>query len=97
MGFNFRNFRVSARLLLISAFDSVALAWEEDRTSVTWALASTMKYGGNKDAATAVGKAIGERAKAAGIEAVCFDRGPFKYHGRVAALADAAREAGLKF
>ncbi len=48
-------------------------------------------------AASAVGKAVAERAKAAGIESVAFDRSGFKYHGRVKALADAAREAGLKF
>lgn len=54
-------------------------------------------YGGNKSAAQLVGKTLAERAKAAGIETVCFDRGPFKYHGRVQALADAAREAGLRF
>ncbi|HEX7349244.1 MAG TPA: 50S ribosomal protein L18 [Rhodanobacteraceae bacterium] len=51
----------------------------------------------NKAAAAAVGKAVAEKAMAAGIEAVAFDRSGFKYHGRVAALADAAREAGLKF
>lgn len=60
-------------------------------------LAKKVKYGGNKDAASAIGKAIAERAVQAGITQVCFDRGPYKYHGRVAALADAAREAGLKF
>jgi large subunit ribosomal protein L18 len=53
--------------------------------------------GGNKSAAEAVGKLIGERAKAAGVSAVVFDRGGFLYHGRVAALADAARAAGLEF
>jgi large subunit ribosomal protein L18 len=52
---------------------------------------------GNVDAATQVGKTVAERAKAAGVEAVAFDRAGFKYHGRVKALADAAREAGLKF
>ena len=52
-----------------------------------------LKYGGNQTAAQAVGKAIAERAIAAGIKQVGFDRGPYKYHGRVAALADAAREA----
>ncbi len=60
-------------------------------------LSGDVKYGGNKDAAAAVGKAIAERAKAAGIESACFDRGSYKYHGRVAALADAAREGGLQF
>jgi large subunit ribosomal protein L18 len=52
---------------------------------------------GNSTAAAIVGKAIAERAKAAGIESVAFDRAGFKYHGRVKALADAARENGLKF
>jgi large subunit ribosomal protein L18 len=56
-----------------------------------------MKTGGNKSAATAVGKRIAEKAKALGIEKVAFDRSGFKYHGRIAALADAAREAGLSF
>lgn len=49
------------------------------------------------DAATNVGRLIGERASAAGVDAVVFDRGGNRYHGRIAALADAAREAGLKF
>ncbi len=55
------------------------------------------RTGGNLAAAKAVGKAIAERAKAKGIEQVVFDRGGYIYHGRVKALADAAREAGLKF
>ncbi len=55
-----------------------------------------VKYTGNIEAATEVGKAIAEKALAAGISAVAFDRSGFKYHGRVKALADAAREAGLK-
>jgi large subunit ribosomal protein L18 len=54
-------------------------------------------YGGNKAAAAVIGKAIAERAKAAGIDKVCFDRRSYRYHGRVQALADAAREAGLQF
>jgi len=53
--------------------------------------------GGNKAAASVVGKLIAERAKAAGIEQVAFDRSGLQYHGRVQALAEAAREAGLKF
>jgi large subunit ribosomal protein L18 len=53
--------------------------------------------GGNKAAASIVGKLIAERAKAAGIETVAFDRSGFQYHGRVKALAEAARENGLKF
>jgi len=57
----------------------------------------TVKYPGNVEAATTVGKLIAEKAKAAGIESVAFDRSGFKYHGRVKALADSAREHGLKF
>ena len=53
--------------------------------------------GGNKAAAAAIGKLIAERAKAAGVEQVAFDRSGLQYHGRVKALAEAAREAGLKF
>ncbi|TQV65334.1 MAG: 50S ribosomal protein L18 [Halothiobacillaceae bacterium] len=58
---------------------------------------SGVKYTGNVDAATAVGRTIAEKAKAAGVEKVAFDRSGFKYHGRVKALADAAREHGLQF
>lgn len=54
-------------------------------------------YSGNKDAAAAVGKALAERALEKGIAKVSFDRSGFQYHGRVQALADAAREAGLQF
>lgn len=57
----------------------------------------SLKGTGNVDAASAVGKAIAERAKSAGITRVAFDRSGFKYHGRVKALADAARENGLEF
>lgn len=53
--------------------------------------------GGNKDAAALVGKRIAEKAKVAGVETVAFDRSGFHYHGRVKALAEAARENGLKF
>ena len=56
-----------------------------------------LKNGGNKAAATVIGKRIAERAKALGIEAVAFDRAGYRFHGRVKALADAAREGGLKF
>ncbi|MEG3585751.1 MAG: 50S ribosomal protein L18 [Actinomycetota bacterium] len=52
---------------------------------------------GSKEAATKVGELIGERAKAAGITSIVFDRGGLKYHGRVAAVAEAARESGLEF
>ena len=60
-------------------------------------LRGSIKYGGNIEAAAAIGKAVAERARAAGVEQVAFDRGGFKFHGRVKALADAARENGLKF
>jgi large subunit ribosomal protein L18 len=60
-------------------------------------LRPTLEGTGNRQAAAAVGKLLAERAKAAGVEKVAFDRSGFKYHGRVQALADAAREAGLKF
>ena len=56
-----------------------------------------LKNGGNKAAATLVGQRIAERAKALGIDTVAFDRAGFRFHGRVKALADAARESGLKF
>ncbi|MEO8493439.1 MAG: 50S ribosomal protein L18 [Planctomycetota bacterium] len=58
-------------------------------------LRGSVTGGGNKDAAQAIGKVIAERALAAGIKSVRLDRGSSKYHGRIAALADAAREAGL--
>jgi large subunit ribosomal protein L18 len=58
---------------------------------------ASLKKGGNVKAAAEVGRRIAERAKKAGIEAVAFDRAGYKYHGRIKALADAAREAGLKF
>lgn len=77
----------------------------DDRTGKTVVAASSIdgdtrkqvKGGGNVAAAKIVGRIVAERAKAAGIEQVVFDRGGYKYHGRVAALAQAAREAGLKF
>ena len=75
----------------------------DDRTGRTLAAASTtetdLKAGatGNKAAATQVGKLVAERAKAAGVTKVVFDRGGNLYHGRVAAVADAARESGLEF
>ncbi|MDR3709989.1 MAG: 50S ribosomal protein L18 [Capsulimonadaceae bacterium] len=75
----------------------------DDAAGKTLAAASSLdkglelKTGGNVDAAKAVGKAIAERGKEAGITKVVFDRGGYLYHGRVANLADAAREAGLEF
>jgi large subunit ribosomal protein L18 len=76
----------------------------DDRTGRTLAAASTVEKDlrqtggtGNKAAATSVGRLVAERAKAAGVTSVVFDRGGFLYHGRVAAVADGAREAGLEF
>lgn len=60
-------------------------------------LRKKLKATGNVAAAQAVGKAIAEKAKSVGVERVAFDRSGFKYHGRIKALADAAREGGLKF
>ncbi|HET9071069.1 MAG TPA: 50S ribosomal protein L18 [Acidimicrobiales bacterium] len=76
----------------------------DDRSGRTLAAASSVEADvraagptGNKTAAASVGRLVAERAKAAGVTAVVFDRGGFLYHGRIAAVADAAREAGLEF
>ena len=77
----------------------------DDKRGRTLAAASTvekdlrgkLKSGANKEAAAEVGKLVAERAKAAGIDKVVFDRGAYLFHGRVKALADAAREGGLEF
>jgi large subunit ribosomal protein L18 len=77
----------------------------DDSKGTTLTAASTLdadakqdgKRGGNIAAAKAVGRLVAERAKAKGVESVLFDRGGYIYHGRVKALAEAAREAGLKF
>ena len=66
-------------------------------SSVGKDLRGSLQNGGNVDAAVTVGKSIAEKASAAGVSQVAFDRAGFKYHGRVKALADAARENGLKF
>jgi large subunit ribosomal protein L18 len=66
-------------------------------STVQKAIADTLKGTKNKDAAATVGRIIAERSKAQGVSAVAFDRSGFKYHGRIKALADAAREAGLQF
>jgi large subunit ribosomal protein L18 len=65
-------------------------------STLTKELRDSLKGTGNKDAAAAVGREIAARAKQQGIEQVAFDRSGFRYHGRIKALADAAREAGLK-
>jgi large subunit ribosomal protein L18 len=79
---------------VISADGTTVLA---AASTVQKAIAGELKGTKNKAAAAAVGKAIAEKAKAAGVESVAFDRSGYRYHGRIAALADAAREGGLKF
>ena len=89
------NFHIYANVISgdgIKFWDSASTAEKEVREQ----LGGNGK-GGNVDAATLIGKRIAERAKAAGVESVAFDRAGFAYHGRVKALAEAAREAGLQF
>ena len=91
------------RLAVFRSAKHISAQVIDDVAGKTLAAASTTEKslrssaGGNKAAAETVGKLIGERAKAAGVTAVVFDRGGFLYHGRVASLADAARSAGLEF
>ena len=66
-------------------------------SSLEQSVRQDLANGANKEAAARIGKLVAERAKEAGIEDVAFDRAGFRYHGRVKALAEAAREAGLKF
>ncbi|MCA8986517.1 MAG: 50S ribosomal protein L18 [Planctomycetaceae bacterium] len=107
-GFRVRNRIRSIGHLRLSVFRSNRHMYAQiidDNKGVTLASASTMepavagptKYAGNVDAAVKVGRLIAERAKEKGIKEVAFDRGSYKYHGRVKALADAAREGGLEF
>ncbi|HKJ22734.1 MAG TPA: 50S ribosomal protein L18 [Gammaproteobacteria bacterium] len=83
---------IYAQVLAPDGATVVACASTVDKT-----LKKQVKYSGNVDAAAAVGKAIAERAKEAGITKVAFDRSGFKYHGRIRALAEAARENGMEF
>jgi len=93
------------RLCVYRSLGHIYVQVVDDRTGKTLVSASSLdkevkkltKGGGNVAAAKVVGKAVAERALAAKIQQVVFDRGGYKYHGRVKALADAAREAGLKF
>jgi large subunit ribosomal protein L18 len=89
----FRSHRhIYAQLIDDATGKTVASAGSKDKE-----LTKAIAYGGNKDAATIVGQAIAERAKKAGVDACALDRGHCTFQGRVAALADAAREAGLQF
>jgi large subunit ribosomal protein L18 len=92
------------RLAVFRSLSHIYAQVIDDEAGHTLASASTLEPAlrdqrdGNKTAqAKLVGKTVAERARARGVEAVVFDRGGFLYHGRVAALAEAAREAGLKF
>jgi large subunit ribosomal protein L18 len=93
------------RLCVYRSLDHIYAQVIDDRSGKTLASASSvdgeskkgLKGGGNIAAAKVIGKTVAERAKAAGVSKVVFDRGGYKYHGRVKALADAAREAGLQF
>jgi large subunit ribosomal protein L18 len=86
------NFHIYAQLIDGSGSRVLASA-----SSLEPELRSSLGNGGNVKAATAVGKRIAEKAREKGIETVAFDRAGYRFHGRVKALADAAREAGLKF
>ena len=79
---------------IISGDDNKIIA---SASTVEKSLRDELDYTGNTDAAAAIGKLVAERAKEKGVESVAFDRSGFKYHGRVKALAEAAREAGLQF
>lgn len=91
------------RLSVFRSSKNISVQIIDDANGVTLTSASTLdkdakvEKGSNIAAAQAIGKLIAEKAKKAGIEDVVFDRGSYLFHGRVKALADAAREAGLKF
>ena len=97
--------RLKPRLSVFRSSKHIYAQVIDDLAGRTVAAASTLdkdirdglKTGANRDAAAQVGKVIAERAKSAGVETVVFDRGGYLYHGRVKALGDAAREAGLNF
>ena len=87
----------SSKHIYAQVIDDVAGRTLAAASSLDESLRPDLKTGANKDAAAAVGKLVAERAKAAGVTAVVFDRGGYLFHGRVKALADAAREGGLDF
>ena len=97
--------RLKPRLSVFRSGKHIYAQVIDDLAGRTVAAASTLdkdireglKTGANRDAAAQVGKVVAERAKSAGVETVVFDRGGYLYHGRVKALGDAAREAGLNF
>lgn len=87
----------SGRHIYAQVIDDTAGRTVAAASSLEKTLRDSLKTGADKDAAVTVGKLVAERALAAGVSAVVFDRGPYLYHGRVKALADAAREGGLSF
>ena len=87
----------SNKNISVQIIDDVAGTTLVSASSLDKELKAQIAYGGNKEAAKIVGKAVGERAVAKGIKVVAFDRGGYLYHGRVQELADGAREAGLEF
>ena len=92
LSINRSNKHLYCQLIDDEAGKTIASASTRDQ-----ALASKITYGGNVAAGKIVGEAIAERAKAAGVSQIRFDRGSYKFHGRVAELANAAREGGLEF
>ena len=98
-----RGTQARPRLAIFRSLNHIYAQVIDDERAVTLASASTVEKdlrgasGGNVEAARRVGRAIAERARALGVESVVFDRGGYLYHGRVKALADGAREGGLRF
>ncbi len=96
-----KNANGRPRLSVYRSSKNISVQIIDDATGTTLASASTLEdkkgKGSNMEAAAGIGKLIAERAKKAKVEEVIFDRGGYLYHGRVKALAEAAREAGLKF
>jgi large subunit ribosomal protein L18 len=87
----------SSKNIYVQIIDDTAGCTLVSASSLEKDLRGALKTGADVEAAKAVGKLIAERAKAAGVEQVVFDRGAYMYHGRVKALAEAAREGGLNF
>lgn len=87
----------SARHIYAQVIDDVAGKTLAAASTMSPELRGDLKAGGNTEAAKQVGTLIASKAKAAGVETVCFDRNGYLYHGRIKALADAAREGGLNF
>jgi large subunit ribosomal protein L18 len=87
----------SSRHIYAQVIDDARGVTMASASSLDKSLRAALKTGADKDAAAAVGKLVAERATAAGVKEVVFDRGGYLYHGRIKALADAAREGGLAF